>query len=233
MLISMYLTQSHVLGEEELPWETLRYLIGEAMYGGRVTDNNDRRVLNCYLDEFLGDFIFDSNQKFYFARVVYDYVIPEEESFELNMEFIESLPLFTPPGVFGLHSNAEITYFNNSAKRLWADILEMQTSEASGDAGTSREDVIMQIAEGIQANTLPDLFDEYNIRKAYGVPTPTQIVLLQELERFNKLVKRMGSSIADLKRALKGEIGMSQELDALGTACVNGQLPTMWAKLAP
>lgn len=57
----MYLTKAHELNEEELPWDTLRYLIGEAMYGGRVTDNNDRRVLNTYLQEFLGDFIFDTN----------------------------------------------------------------------------------------------------------------------------------------------------------------------------
>ena len=75
-LISMYLTKAHELQEEELPWDTLRYLIGEAMYGGRVTDNNDRRVLNTYLQEFLGDFIFDSNQKFYFSRAGADYMIP-------------------------------------------------------------------------------------------------------------------------------------------------------------
>jgi dynein heavy chain len=47
-------------------------------------------------------------------------------------------------------------------------------------------------------------------------------VLLQELERFNKLTKRMSSSIKDLKRALKGEIGMSVDLDAIGTAFFNG-----------
>ena len=75
-LISMNLTKAHELQEEELPWDTLRYLIGEAMYGGRVTDNNDRRVLNTYLQEFLGDFIFDSNQKFYFSRAGADYMIP-------------------------------------------------------------------------------------------------------------------------------------------------------------
>ena len=46
------------------------------MYGGRVTDNNDRRVLNTYLQEFLGDFIFDANQKFYFSRSGADYMIP-------------------------------------------------------------------------------------------------------------------------------------------------------------
>lgn len=124
-LINLYLTQAHENGDEELPWETLRYLIGNAMYGGRVTDNRDRRCLECYLEEFLGDFIFDSNQKFYFSKINYDYVIPDEESYEANLEFIDTIPIFTAPGVFGLHSNAEITYFNNSAKSLWADIMEM------------------------------------------------------------------------------------------------------------
>lgn len=204
------------------------------MYGGRVTDNRDRRCLNTYLEEFLGDFIFDANQKFYFSRVNYDYIIPNEESYEANLEFIDTIPIFTAPGVFGLHSNAEITYFNNSAKSLWADIMEMQTSAGGGAGGIDREEVIQNIADGIQENTLPELFDEYNIRKSFNnVISPTQTVLLQELERFNKLTKRMGSSIVDLKRALKGEIGMSAELDGLGTAFFNGQLPDIWRKLSP
>lgn len=107
-LISMYLNKTHEAGEEELPWDTLRYLIGEAMYGGRVTDELDRRVLNTYLEEYLGNFIFDSNQKFFFSRSNADYTIPQEESFDLTLEFIDKIPLFTTPGVFGLHSNAEI-----------------------------------------------------------------------------------------------------------------------------
>lgn len=43
----------------------------------------------------------------------------------------------------------------------------------------------------------------------------------------------MSSSIKDLKRALKGEIGMSADLESLGTAFFNGQLPDIWRKLAP
>ena len=58
-------------------------------------------------------------------------------------------------------------------------------------------------------------------------------MLLQELERFNKLIVRMGQSINDLKRALAGEIGMSADLDVLGNSFFNGFLPPMWAKLAP
>lgn len=78
-LISMYLEKAHTNSEETLPWDTLRYLIGEAMYGGRVTDDFDRRVLTTYLKEYFGDFIFDKNQKFFFSQQKdFDYVIPED-----------------------------------------------------------------------------------------------------------------------------------------------------------
>jgi len=110
--------------EEELPWSTLRYLIGEAMYGGRVTDDFDRRVLNTYLKEFLGDFIFDSNQKFFFSKSDFQYIIPEEAVTKELIEIeIDKIPLFTNPGVFGLHPNAEIQYFSNSVKMLWMNTL--------------------------------------------------------------------------------------------------------------
>jgi len=64
-------------------------------------------------------------------------------------------------------------------------------------------------------------------------PTPCQVVLLQELERWNNLVKKMASSLQDLKRALVGEIGMSDDLDALGDSLFNAYLPSLWRRLCP
>jgi dynein heavy chain len=52
--------------DDTIPWATLRYLIGEAMYGGRASDAFDRRILNTYLEEYLGDFLFDAFQPFQF-----------------------------------------------------------------------------------------------------------------------------------------------------------------------
>jgi dynein heavy chain, axonemal len=76
-LISLYLNKAVQNNEEELPWDTLRYLIGEAMYGGRVTDDMDRRVMNTYLKEYLGNFIFDTNQSFFFSKSGSEYTIPQ------------------------------------------------------------------------------------------------------------------------------------------------------------
>ena len=39
------------------------------------------------------------------------------------------------------------------------------------------------------------------IRKNFGIQiSPTTVVLLQELERFNKLIKKMRSSLSTLRR---------------------------------
>jgi len=66
------------------------------------------------------------------------------------------------------------------------------------------------------------LFDIFNIKKKFEVPAPTQIVLLQELERFNVLLELIISSLTDLKRALVGEIGMSSALDDLANCMFKG-----------
>jgi dynein heavy chain, axonemal len=47
------------------------------------------------------------------------------------------------------------------------------------------------------------------------------------------LILKISSSLFNLKRALKGEIGMSSDLDDLSIALFNGFLPSIWAKLAP
>lgn len=40
--------------------------------------------------------------------------------------YIESLPLINTPEVFGLHPNAEIGYYTQAAKEMWAYLIELQ-----------------------------------------------------------------------------------------------------------
>ena len=88
-LVSLYLTKSYEDNDEFLPWGSLKYLIGDAMYGGRVSDNMDRRVLVTYLSEYMGDFLFDACQKFYFSQAGYAYDLPENGPLETYQRHIE------------------------------------------------------------------------------------------------------------------------------------------------
>lgn len=47
--VSDDLLKSYLDSYQETPWEALKYLIAEANYGGRVTDELDRRLLGSYL----------------------------------------------------------------------------------------------------------------------------------------------------------------------------------------
>merc|ERR1719440_1856415 len=227
-LLALYMQKCHDQNEVT-PWETLRYLIGEAMYGGRVTDSYDRRVLVTYLEEYMGDFLYDENVKFYFSRAAYDYDLnPEGNVASYNAQIV-ALPINQSPAVFGLHANAEINYFINSAKENYEGLMAMQTGDTGDAGGLSRDDLIEQTATSVQ-KVIPA--DELKFLKD-GIPTPLEVVLFQEMERYESLVKGMVANLKDLKRALKGEIGMSQSLDELGTSLFNGQLPVQWADRAP
>jgi dynein heavy chain len=232
-LISTYLTKAFDNQDDMIPWGTLRYLIGEAMYGGRVSDNFDRRILTTYLDEYLGDFLFDTFQPFhFFSNREVDYMVPEFGPRENYVNTIGELPMVQTPEVFGLHPNADVSYYTLGTKAIWRDLVDLQPRTGGAGGGMSREDRIGGVARDIQSK-IPELFDIPVLRKEIAIPSPTQVVLLQEVERWNMVLSKMRSSLRDLQRALSGEIGMSAELDLLASSLFNGGLPAMWARMNP
>ena len=125
------------------------------MYGGRAIDNFDRRILKTYMDEYMGDFIFDTFQPFHFyCNPEVDYLIPEDGTRDDYIESIEALPLVNTPEVFGLHSNAEIGYFTRTTKDIWAQLIELQPQGGESGSGVSREDFISSVASDIQVSRM-------------------------------------------------------------------------------
>ena len=51
------------------------------MYGGRAIDDYDRQILKTYMEEYMGDFIFDKFQPFsFFRNDSVEYNIPSDAS---------------------------------------------------------------------------------------------------------------------------------------------------------
>ena len=68
--------------------------------------------------------------------------------------------------------------------------VDLQPRVGAVGAGLSREDVIAGVARDI-ASKIPEPFDLQLLHKSIDTPSPTQVVLLQEIEHWNKV--RLGS----------------------------------------
>lgn len=80
-------------------------MIGEVQYGGRVTDDYDKRLLNTFSKIWFLDTLFTENFEFYkgYPMLVYKQVSD-------YLKVIDEMSTVDPPQVYGLHHNADITY---------------------------------------------------------------------------------------------------------------------------
>ena len=84
----------------------------------------------------------------------------------------------------------------SATKSLMADLIELQPREAGGGGGISRDDYISSIASDVESK-LPSLFDLNKLRKDLEADgfSPVFVVLVQELERWDKLNIKMSKSL--------------------------------------
>uniref|UniRef100_A0A8C3EP34 Dynein axonemal heavy chain 7 n=1 Tax=Corvus moneduloides TaxID=1196302 RepID=A0A8C3EP34_CORMO len=224
--ISMQQIQMFLNEYEEIPFEALTYLTGECNYGGRVTDDKDRRLLLSLLSIVYNK---DIEQEKYMLSAGGDYYIPPHGPYESYVEYIRSLPITTHPEVFGLHENADITKDNQETNQLFHAVLLTLPREAGG-AGKSPQEVVEDLAQDILSK-LPSSFDMEEVMKAYPVlyEESMNTVLRQELIRFNRLTEVVRSSLINIGKAIKGQVLMSSELEDVFNSMLMGKVPSMWA----
>jgi dynein heavy chain len=111
-------------------------------------------------------------------------------------------------------------------------ILSLQPRTGAG-GGKSREDIIDELAVDI-IQRVPGPYDMEPVQKAYPVVYEESMntVLQQEIIRYNKLLGRMEDSTKNVRKALVGQMVMTDELDAMSTSMYNQQVPAMWSNVA-
>ncbi|KAG6975592.1 hypothetical protein JG688_00002237 [Phytophthora aleatoria] len=213
----------------QLPLRALNYCTGECNYGGRVTDDKDRRTLMSVLGKFYCVDVFKEGYAFDEQGV---YTMPPDGDYDSYLKFIEGLPLVAPPGVFGLRDNATITKDQNATAKLCRDVLLTQSSGggSEGSSGSSQEELVEVVANDILSR-LPPNFDMEVAQIRYPVRWDESMntVLCQELVRFNNLMSTIRSSLESLQKALKGLVVMSAELENVSKSLFYGKIPALWA----
>jgi len=79
-------------------------MLGEVHYGGRVTDDFDKRLLNTFTNTYFCESLLHGHFEFHKG-----YKAPSTRNLRVINEIINALPASESPQVFGLHPNADIT----------------------------------------------------------------------------------------------------------------------------
>ncbi|OMJ80715.1 hypothetical protein SteCoe_18966 [Stentor coeruleus] len=211
---------------DKIPFEALLYLTGECNFGGRVTDDKDRRLIMTLLIDYYNESIFKDIYKF---AGITEYFAPPTGEYQDYINHIENMPNFSPPGIFGFHTNADITKNQNEAVSIFDSMLLTQSSGGGGGGSVSLESIVTKIAEGILADP-PEVFDEEAAQKKYppSYNESMNTVLTQEIFRFNNLSRTIKSTLQDLLKAIKGMIPMSGAIELTLRMLFDGKVPKAW-----
>uniref|UniRef100_A0A8B9RG35 Dynein, axonemal, heavy chain 2 n=1 Tax=Astyanax mexicanus TaxID=7994 RepID=A0A8B9RG35_ASTMX len=228
-LMSLYLDEY-----EEIPWDALKYLIARVNYGGHVTDDWDRRLLTTYINDYFCEGAV--NTPFFKLSSLPTYYIPRDGSQDTYREYIRQLPPVEHPEVFGQHPNADIASQISETRTLFDTLLSLQpqvTSTTATGAGPSREDKVLEISADVRQK-VPELVDYESTQKLLqDDPSPLNVVLLQEIQRYNALLHTIRTSLTELEKGIKGLVVMSSSLEEMFQCIHDARVPPLWEKAYP
>lgn len=221
--LQMFLDEYH-----DIPFKAIQYLTGECNYGGRVTDDWDRRTLMNVLSNFICPAVTeDPSYKFSPSGIYY---APQKGSYKNYLEYIKSLPLYQTPEIFGIHDNGDIARQLAETRGLFESVLKTQgTGSGAGSGLKSNDEIIIEVSVDILTRVPPpfnleDAASKYPVNYNESMNT----VLVQEMIRFNRLIQVILVSLVNVQKAIKGFVVLSPDLEEVCKSMLVGRVPAMW-----
>jgi dynein heavy chain, axonemal len=222
------------LHEDAIPWDALRFVTGQINYGGRVTDDWDRRCLTSILSIYVNESIVKDGYKFSASGIYY---APPAGPYDDVATYFSTLPTVDNPEIFGMHQNANLTFNTSESVNLMTTILGLQPRESGSGGGLSNDDIVIALADAIEPQVPALLLDEEAgsttfIVQSNGLLGSLAIVLKQEMVKFNTLLSTIVNTISELKKAVRGLVVMSSDLDKMYTSFLINRVPGNWSRVS-
>ncbi|KAJ1516905.1 hypothetical protein HMI54_007793 [Coelomomyces lativittatus] len=226
LTISVDVLYNYLESFAKVPWTDLRYMFGEIMYGGHISDDWDRRLCVSYLEFYVREDLLESG-----FELAPSFPGPPSLDYKEYHRYIDECLPGESPYLYGLHPNAEIGVLTKTADKLFKTLLEMQPRDASTGSAVSKEEKVKAMLDEMVAS-LPDSFNVQELMSRVEERTPFISVAIQECDRMSMLTTEIKRSLKELDLGLKGDLTITESMESLMNAIFLGVVPSSWEKLA-
>ncbi|XP_032366297.1 cytoplasmic dynein 2 heavy chain 1 [Etheostoma spectabile] len=225
-------------GGKPFQWEFVHGLLESAIYGGRIDNPSDLRILRSYLEQFFSARLLSSSisagqrkskggARFFPPQIS----LPNSCSVLDYRSVIENLPEDDRPAFFGLPANIERSSQRIISSQVISQLRVLSRSVAVGSKfdrelwSNGLSPVLYLWKKLNQGSTL--------IHQKVVPPTEGQgspILSFIALEQFNaiRLVQSIHQSLAALSKVIRGTQLLTPEVQKLATALLNQECPLTW-----
>jgi dynein heavy chain len=233
VILSNYMENS---GGGKIPWMDLKYLFGEIMYGGHIVNDFDRLTCKVYLDFFMKDELLDETEMYPYSEEEkgVSFMCPAPTSYDNYLKHINATLTSDTPVAFGLHPNAEIDFRTTQSEGMFKTLVELQPRSAGDDegGGMSPTEVAAAKLDDIMERFGEKKFDIDDLDASLDETGPFQNSFLQEMEVMNRLLAEIVRSLKELTLGFKGELSMSDAMEAVCDALFMDEVPPKWSKIS-
>ncbi len=213
---------------DKIPFKAIIYLTSDCIYGGRVTDDWDRRTLYAILDDLYNQKVLD-NEK-YKINDLDEFTIDFHENYEPYFERFENLPDEETPEILGLHKNTLLRKQIDEGNQLINSLSSME----KGSEGNTIQ-MKLTILEGIKSLIEEKLIKEFNIdeiKKKFPLKYEDCMnsILIQEIMRYNNLLSLVFQSLDDSVKSFMGHLPLTDEIEAMSNEMIQGKTPENWIR---
>ncbi|XP_030632529.1 cytoplasmic dynein 2 heavy chain 1 [Chanos chanos] len=222
-------------GGKTFQWEIVRGLLDSAIYGGRIDNACDLRILRSYLQQFFSSQLLSASHTHSQSKRPTGFPpqisLPNSYSIVDYRVMVESLPDDDKPSFFGLPANIE-----RSAQRTVSTqvISQLRVLSRSGPPGSKFDREIW--SNGL--SPILNLWKKLNqgssmIHQKVSPPSESQgspvlsFILLEQFIAI-RLVQGIHQSLAALSKVIRGTSLLTSDVHKLATALLNQECPLSW-----
>ncbi|KAE9115561.1 Cytoplasmic dynein 2 heavy chain 1 [Phytophthora fragariae] len=213
-----------------IDWQTLHGLMENAIYGGRIDNPYDLRVLRCNLVEYFSQELL-AGQKSLMRGVK----LPQSSQHADYLDVIDRFPDLDAPAMFGLPDNIERSMQRSLSGQVIAQLEALSSSEAEATTFDREKwraqlgpllETWGKLTSGFQ---LEGTASSSSTSKNLQAMAPADAFVAQENEYALDLVQQVNSSLQALKKVIYGTGLLTPAIQTVAIALLKGAVPTEWS----